>query len=124
MEYLPGSNDDESTYYYEIENEFIMIVCNNIRYEDIKISNEYDIHTYDLEITKGDIIYVKYFNHKKDMFKNIYLMGYKRDDTYIPINNETILSKGFIRVNTMFFNDITKQIQRDNKIYKIIRNHE
>lgn len=124
MEYLPGSNDDESTYYYEIENELIMIVCNNIRYEDIKISTDYDIHTYDLELNKGDIIYVKYFNHKKDMFRNIYLIGYKRDDIYTPINNETILSKGFIRVNTMFFNDITKQIQRDNKIDKIIGNHE
>jgi hypothetical protein len=58
------------------------------------------------------------------MFRNIYLIGYKRDDIYTPINNETILSKGFIRVNTMFFNDITKQIQRDIKIEKIIGNHE
>lgn len=123
MKYIPGDCIDKKTHYYELSDDFIIIVCReDIRYTYLKTSEDYDVLTEDIDLSKGDIIHIKYFGHRNE-FTYTYLSGYTHNDIYVTVNRETIISKPFIKINSLFI-DITKQIERDNKIDKIIRNHE
>lgn len=96
MKYIAGDCSDKKTHYYELSDDFIIILCReNIRYNCLKTSYDYDVLTEDIDLYKGDIIHIKYFGYRNQI-TYIYLLGYTNNDIYVKVN----------------------------KIDKIIRNHE
>ena len=67
---------------------------------------------------------VRYFKHRVDATAYSYIDGYyNNDNEFIEINQESILSADFIKINDandVLFNDITKIFKRDQTIDKIL----
>lgn len=126
VDYIPGVIHEtfQNKHYYEVKNDFIAIVCNDIRFSEL--FNDYDTQTSDLELIKGYVLSVRYFKYKVDATVYAYIEGYyDNNDNYIEINQETILSFDFFKINDtseggILFTDITQIYERDKKIEKIL----
>lgn len=127
MEYIQGFVHDSfaRTHYYQVNMNFTMVVCDNVRYD--KLDN-FDKYTYDIDFSKGAIIVVKFFKAREESFVGYtYLEGFYNLGVYTEVNQETIISYNFLINNSekfggkLFF-DVTKKINRDNKIDLILRN--
>lgn len=122
MEYLPKHIHEkyQQFHYYEILNDFTISVLDNARFIDLNNVNDWDDLTYNLDLDKGDIICVRFFKSDQNASVYTYLDFYVRDDERFDINQETIISKDFIFINTSLFDNITLQYNRDKKIKNIL----
>jgi hypothetical protein len=123
MEYIQGFVHDSfaKTHYYELNMDFTMVVCNNVRY------SEYDFISYpSLNFSKGYIISVKFFKTKEGSYGNMYLEGfYNLEGVYTEVNKETIMSREFVSANSeevggKLLVDVSKKMNRDKKIDLIL----
>jgi hypothetical protein len=90
---------------------------------DLNNVNDWDDLTYNLDLEKGDIICVRFFNESKYgglATYYTYLDFYVRDEERFDINQETIISKDLIFKNTSLFDNITLKYNRDKKIKNIL----
>jgi hypothetical protein len=133
MEYIQGFFNDSKTHYYESNMDFTMVVCNNIRYSEYRYVNDFnnDNHTYDINFSKGYIMCVKFF---KDRFLGndayTYLEGfYNLEGVYTEVNQETIMSREFVFVNSKegkegklgkLLVNVSKKMNRNKKIDLIL----
>lgn len=120
MDYIQGFVHDsfKETKFYQLSMDFTMVVCNNIRHDDI------DQQSYGLDVSENDIICTKVFKTKQESSAYVYLEGYYSNGIYNPVNQETVMSREFIFVNSYgnnkLFVDLTKVINRDKKINLIL----
>lgn len=126
MKYLPKQIDEkyQQFHYYELLNDFNMPVLDNARFIDLNNINDWDDLPYNLDLDKGDIICVRFFNRNFNANRlatyYTYLDFYVKDDERFDINQETIISQDLIFKNTSLFDNITLQYIRDNKIKNIL----
>ena len=126
MEYIQGfvHHSLAKSHYYEFNMNFTMLVCNNVRYYGI---DDYDKESYGLDVGEGFIISVKFFKTKEGSSAYCYLEGYyDLNGNYTQVNQETLMSKSFIEINSQEFGsklmiDITKKFNRDKKIDLILK---
>lgn len=124
LNYIPGIIHEsfQEAHFYEIVNDFVAIVCNDVRFAELDYDN--DVQTFDIEIVKGNVIVLKYFKNRTDSTVYSYIEGYyNNSNEFIEINQESILSADFIKINeanNVLFNDITKIFKRDQTIDKIL----
>lgn len=119
MEYIPGIIHEsfQKTHYYEVLNDFVISIC-SIRNYELQTLDDYEKYTNDIILKKGDIVCFKYFKYSKNSTAYSYLVGYI-SDFYHEVNSETILSREFVTLGKLF-NNITKQVERDNKINLVL----
>ncbi len=113
-EYL--TTDFQKIYHFEILKEFIWTNC-KIPYSKINSLNSFENDTYYITLYPKDILNIRYFKPNKDGQLYVYLESITSPNNQISLyNTETIISKGLMDVNSHIFQDITKQIERNNKI--------
>jgi hypothetical protein len=124
MEYVPRYIHEkyQQFHYYEMLNDFTIAVLDNARYVDLNNRNDWDDLTYDLDLEIGDIICVRFFksDQRYDSVCYAYLDFYIRNNERFDINQETILSKEMIDLNSFIFDDVTSQYKRNLKIENIL----
>lgn len=128
--------------FYQIGFDFTIIMCKeglgtdisasigpwsqNQNTTDINTIEDYPTMTDDYNLGKGDIIKSTWLLKKPPYdslkFATLYIESVIRDNKEIILNRETILSWSFLITNISngLFTDITKIINRDNKIDKLI----
>ena len=123
MEYIQGFVHDSfaKTHYYEFNMDFTMVVCNNVRYSEYDFDND----GYDINFGKGYIMCVKFFKSKEGPYSAYtYLEGYYNlEGVYTKVNQETIMSREFVSVNSVggkLLIDVSKKMNRNNKIDLIL----
>ena len=122
MEYLPRYIHEkyQQFHYYEMLNDFTISVLDNARERDLRNINDWDDLTYTLDLKKCDIICTRFFKSHQTTTTYTYLDFYIRDDEKIDIEQETILSKEMIDLNSFIFDDVTLQYKRNLKIENIL----
>ena len=125
MEYIPGIIHEsfQKPHYYEVLNDFVISIC-DIRNSELKTMDDYEECTTDITLEKGYIICLKYFKYSQTSTAYSYFVGYI-NGLYHEVNSETILSREFVTLNSTemdgkLFTNITKQVERDNKINLIL----
>jgi hypothetical protein len=122
MEYLPRYIHEkyQQFHYYEMLNDFTMSVLDNARERDLRNINDWDDLTYTLDLKKGDTICTRFFKSHQTTTTYTYLDFYISDDEKIDIEQETILSKEMIDLNSFIFDDVTLQYKRNLKIENVL----
>jgi hypothetical protein len=122
MEYVPRYIHEkyQQFHYYEMLNDFTISVLDNARERDLRNINDCDDLTYTLDLKKGDIICTRFFKSHQTTTTYTYLDFYISDDEKIDIEQETILSKEMIDLNSFIFDDVTLQYKRNLKIENIL----
>jgi hypothetical protein len=101
-------------------NDFTIAVLDNARERDLRNINDWDDLTYPLDLKKGDIICTRFFKSQQTTTTYTYLDFYISDDEKFDIEQETILSKEMIDLNSFIFDDVTSQYKRNLKIENIL----
>jgi hypothetical protein len=122
MEYVPRYIHEkyQQFHYYEMLNDFTIAVLDNARERDLRNINDWDDLTYPLDLKKGDIICTRFFKSQQTTTTYTYLDFYISDDEKFDIEQETILSKEMIDLNSFIFDDVTSQYKRNLKIENIL----
>jgi hypothetical protein len=92
----------------------------NARERDLRNINDWNDLTYTLDLKKGDIICTRFFKSHQTTTTYTYLDFYISDDEKIDIEQETILSKEMIDLNSFIFDNITLQYKRNLKIENVL----
>lgn len=127
MTYIPGQIHEsfQKPYYYELSQNFSFLVS-NVRCRDLKTSRDYDDYTRPVDLMKGDIIVLKYFNYLTSNY-GVYSSTYAYFDSIIrdklgrlAVELESIVSKDLVFLNKSIFSDITLAYERDKIIESIL----
>jgi uridine kinase len=122
MEYKPGIIHErlQKEHFFLIEQDFYWINCNNKRWKELSNSEDWD-DTNDVELFKGDIIVIRYF--KPGPLSEVYAYTervIKSNGEVINYQKESITARDLIDINPLIFINVTKQIERDKQIEKIL----
>ena len=131
MNYIPGQIHEklQREHFFLINNDFSWINCRHKRYDDMGGISDWD-DTVTIELSKGDIVVVRFFKSSPTSESYTYLerVIYNNDDV-VEYKTESIISKGLIEKNlhpgkaenkSWLFSDVTKAFERDKKIEKIL----
>ena len=131
MDYIPGQIHEsfQKDHFFLINNDFAWINCRDKRWGDMKSSIDWD-ETATIELSKGDIVVVRFFKSSPTSEAYTYLerVIYNNGDV-VEYKTESIISKGLIEKNlhpgkaenkSWLFSDVTKAFERDKKIEKIL----
>jgi len=127
MTYIPGQIHEsfQKPHYYELSQNFSFLVS-NVRCRDLKTSRDYDDYTRPMDLMKGDIIVLKYFNYLTSNY-GVYSSTYAYFDSIIrdklgrlAVELESIVSKDLVFLNKSIFSDITLAYERDKIIESIL----
>ncbi len=122
MDYWPKHIHEkyQQFHYYELLNDFTISVLDNARFIDLNNINDWDDLTYTIDLEVGDIICVRFFRQDQYATAYTYLDFYIRDEEKFDIEQETIISKDLIFINTSLFDNITLLYKRNLKIENIL----
>jgi hypothetical protein len=122
MNYIPGIIHEkyQQFHYYEMLNNFTISILDDARYKDLQSAQDWDDLTYTLDLEKGDIICVRFFKNNQTLSAYTYLDFYIADDERFDVNQETIISRDLIDINSNLFDNVTLQYERDMKINDIL----
>ena len=131
MDYIPGQIHEsfQKDHFFLINNDFAWINCRDKRWGDMKSSIDWD-ETVTIELSKGDIVVVRFFKSSPTSEAYTYLerVIYNNGDV-VEYKTESIISKGLIEKNlhpgkaenkSWLFSDVTKAFERDKKIEKVL----
>jgi hypothetical protein len=131
MNYIPGYLHEklQNEFFFLINNDFAWINCRDKRWGDMKSSIDWD-ETVTIELSKGDIVVVRFFKSSPTSEAYTYLerVIYNNGDV-VEYKTESIISKALIEKNlhpgkvenkSWLFSDVTKAFERDKKIEKIL----
>ena len=131
MNYIPGQIHEklQREHFFLINNDFAWINCRDKRWGDMKSSIDWD-ETVTIELSKGDIVVVRFFKSSPTSEAYTYLerVIYNNGDV-VEYKTESIISKALIEKNlhpgkvenkSWLFSDVTKAFERDKKIEKIL----
>ncbi len=131
MDYIPGQIHEsfQKEHFFLISNDFAWINCSDKRWDDMKSSIDWD-ETVTIELSKGDIVVVRFFKSSptSDAYTYLERVIYNNGDV-VEYKTESIISKGLIEKNlhpgkaenkSWLFSDVTKAFERDKKIEKIL----
>jgi hypothetical protein len=80
-----------------------------------------DVTSTILELQGGEILAIKWMASAPSTTQYAYIIGYYDDDVFIKINKECSMSRDFVCINEVLFNDITIAFKRDLKIDNILK---
>jgi hypothetical protein len=131
MDYIPGQIHEsfQKEHFFLISNDFAWINCSDKRWDDMKSSIDWD-ETVTIELSKGDIVVVRFFKSSptSDAYTYLERVIYNNGDV-VEYKTESIISKALIEKNlhpgkaenkSWLFSDVTKAFERDKKIEKIL----
>ena len=131
MNYIPGQihQNFQKEHFFLINNDFAWINCSDKRWDDMKSSIDWD-ETVTIELSKGDIVVVRFFKSSPTLSAYTYLerVIYNNGDV-VEYKTESIISKALIEKNlhpgkaenkSWLFSDVTKAFERDKKIEKLL----
>ncbi len=131
MDYIPGQIHEsfQKEHFFLINNDFAWINCRDKRWGDMKSSIDWD-ETVTIELSKGDIVIVRFFKSSptSDAYTYLERVVYNNGDV-VEYKTESIISKGLIEKNldprkvqnkSWLFSDVTKSFERDKKIEKLL----
>jgi hypothetical protein len=131
MDYIPGQIHEsfQKDHFFLINNDFAWINCRDKRWGDMKSSIDWD-ETVTIELSKGDIVVVRFFKSSptSDTYTYLERIIYNNGDV-VEYKTESIISKGLIEKNlepgkvenkSWLFSDVTKSFERDKKIETIL----
>ena len=131
MNYIPGQihQNFQKEHFFLINNDFAWINCSDKRWDDMKSSIDWD-ETVTIELSKGDIVVVRFFKSSPTLSAYTYLerVIYNNGDV-VEYKTESIISKSLIEKNlhpgkaenkSWLFSDVTKSFERDKKIETIL----
>jgi hypothetical protein len=131
MEYIPGRIHEklQKEFYFRCDKEFIWIACSK-RYKLFESQNDWDKHTFDIELKVGDIIVIRFWNTEIKGNPNFYSDTHTyierviSGDSIIEYKTESIVSKNFVEANfgigDYLLTDVTKSFEREKKIDSIL----
>lgn len=131
MDYIPGQIHEklQKEHFLLINDNFTWSNCGPRRYSEMSDSSHWD-ETESVDISKGDIIVVRFFKNNPNSSAYSYLerVIYNNGDT-IEYKTDSIISFGFIEKNldpgkfenkSWLFTDVTKSFERDKKIESVL----
>ena len=131
MDYKPGQIHEsfQKEHFFLINNNFSWSNCGPRRYSEMTDSAHWD-ETETLELSKGEVIVVRFFKDKATSSAYSYLerVIYNNGDI-TEYKTESIISLNFIENNlnpqkvqnkSWLFTDVTKSFERDKKIESVL----
>ena len=111
MKYIPGNLDKSllGVFYYELKYNFNFLICDGRNYRTDK--------QLVVNLNVGDILVVRFYETYTMPYCFLEkVIGDKITTEYL---SESIVSKSFIDINEYIFTDITKLMERDQKLSTI-----
>ena len=135
MNYIPGQMHEklQKEHFFLLNNGFSWTNCRDKRLDEMKNMSDWD-ETDTIELSKGDVIVVRFFKSSPTSEAYTYLerVIYSNGDI-TEYKIESIISKGLIEKNlypgkadpvvenkSWLFTDVTKSFERDKKIETIL----
>ncbi len=131
MDYIPGQIHEgfQKENFFLVNNNFVWSNCGPRRYSEMSDSKHWD-DTEVIELSKGDIIVVRFFKNNSTSSAYSYLerVIYNNGDV-VEYKTESIISLAFIEKNlnpeivknkSWLFTDVTKSFERDKIIESIL----
>lgn len=131
MNYIPGQIHEklQREHFFLVNLDFSWSNCRDKRWGDMRDIEDWD-ETDTIELSKGDIVVVRFFKSSPTSEAYTYLerVIYNNGDV-IEYKTESIISLGLIEKNlypgkvenkSWLFSDVTKAFERDKKIEKIL----
>ena len=122
MNYIPGQIHEsfQKEHLFLINYDFSWINCRDKRWKDMTYAEDWD-ETDVIELTKGDLIVVRFFKESQTSEAYSYLerVIYNNGDV-TEYKTESTISFGLIHKNSILFTDMTKSFERDKKIETIL----
>ena len=131
MDYIPGQIHEnfQKEHFFFINYDFTWLNCGPRRYSEMSDSSHWD-ETESLELSKGDVIVVRFFKDKATSSAYSYLerVIYNNGDV-VEYKTESIISLAFIEKNlnpeivknkSWLFTDVTKSFERDKIIENVL----
>ena len=131
MNYIPGQIHEklQKECFFLVNNDFSWSNCRDKRWGDMRDIEDWD-ETDTIELSKGDIVVVRFFKSSPTSEAYTYLerVIYNNGDV-VEYKTESIISKALIEKNldpgkvenkSWLFSDVTKAFERDKKIEKIL----
>ncbi len=101
MDYIPGQIHEsfQKEHFFLISNDFAWINCSDKRWDDMKSSIDWD-ETVTIELSKGDIVVVRFFKSSptSDAYTYLERVIYNNGDV-VEYKTESIISKALIEKN-------------------------
>jgi len=131
MDYIPGHLHEklQKDYFFLVNLDFSWTNCRDKRLSEIKDMSDWD-ETDTIELSKGDVIVVRFFKSSPTSSAYTYLERVIYNDGNITeYKTESIISLGLIEKNldpgkvenkSWLFTDITKSFERDKKIESVL----
>ena len=131
MDYKPGQIHEglQKEHFFLINYDFVWSNCGPRRYSEMTDSAHWD-ETETLELSKGEVIVVRFFKDKPTSSAYSYLERViYNNGNVVEYKTESIISLGFIEKNldpgkfenkSWLFTDITKSFERDKKIESVL----
>jgi hypothetical protein len=131
MDYIPGQIHEsfQKDHFFLVNSDFSWSNCRDKRWGDMRDIEDWD-ETVTIELSKGDIVVVRFFKSSATSSAYTYLerVIYNNCDM-VEYKTESIISLGLIEKNldpgkfenkSWLFSDVTKAFERDKKIEKIL----
>lgn len=131
MDYIPGQIHEnfQKENFFLVNNNFVWSNCGPRRYSEMSDSSHWD-ETESVDISKGDIIVVRFFKNDPTSSAYSYLerVIYNNGDV-VEYKTESIISLAFIEKNlnpeivknkSWLFTDVTKSFERDKIIESVL----
>jgi len=131
MYYIPGQIHEsfQKEHFFLVNSDFSWSNCRDKRWGDMRDIEDWD-ETVTIELSKGDIVVVRFFKSSATSEAYTYLerVIYNNCDM-VEYKTESIISLGLIEKNldpgkfenkSWLFSDVTKAFERDKKIEKIL----
>ena len=135
MDYIPGHIHEnlQKEHFFLINQDFVWLNCGPKRFSEMSDSKDWN-ETESIDLSKGDIISVRFFNNSSTPYTYLERVIYNNGDV-IDYKTESIISLALIENNldigidyqkllginkSWLFTDVTKSFERDKKIEIIL----
>jgi hypothetical protein len=114
MYYIPGQIHEkiQKVNYFKVLCDFNLPLYDG-RFDDNSFTSV-------LEFVGSEVIKLRWFKPEKSQTVYTYIDGYYKDNIYYKIEKECTMSRDFVCINTVIFDDITMSFEREIKINYIL----